>query len=48
MRKEARGFTLVEAMVAMAVVAVVAGVAIPSWQAARASAHASAARTEML
>ena len=48
MRMEARGFTLVEAMVAMAVVAVVAGVAIPSWQAARASAHASVARTEML
>ncbi|KGM55964.1 hypothetical protein N800_10035 [Lysobacter daejeonensis GH1-9] len=48
MRKEARGFTLVEAMASMAVLVVVAGVAIPSWRAARASAHAGRARTEML
>ena len=48
MRKDAAGFTLMEALASMAVVAVVAGIAIPSWQAARASAHAGQARTEML
>lgn len=48
MRKEARGFTLMEAMVSMAIVAIVAGIAIPAWSAARASAHAGRTRTEML
>lgn len=48
MRREAKGFTLVEAMITLAVVAVVLGIAVPSWQGARASVHASKARTEML
>lgn len=48
MCKEAKGFTLLEAMIALVVLAVVAGIAIPSWQAARATAHAVKARTEMV
>lgn len=48
MSKDAKGFTLLEAMIAMAVVAVLATIAIPSWQSARASVHASKTRTEML
>lgn len=48
MRKEANGFTLLEALIALAVAAVLAGVAIPTWQSARAAAQAGKARTEML
>ena len=48
MRKEAEGFTLLEALIVLALVAVLAGIAIPSWQAARATAHAGKTRTEML
>jgi type IV fimbrial biogenesis protein FimT len=48
MRKEANGFTLLEAVIAMAIAALLASIAIPSWQSARASAYAGKARTEML
>lgn len=48
MRKEARGFTLIETMVALVVLAIVASIAIPSWSAARAAAHAGKTRAEML
>lgn len=48
MHTDVKGFTLVEALIAAAVVAVLAGVAIPSWQSARASAYAGKARAEML
>jgi type IV fimbrial biogenesis protein FimT len=48
MQKEAAGYTLLEAVIAMAVVAVLASIAIPSWQSARATVHAGKTRTEML
>jgi type IV fimbrial biogenesis protein FimT len=48
MHKEVRGITLLEAIISMAVVAVLASIAIPSWQSARATAHAGKTRTEML
>lgn len=48
MYKGAKGFTLVEALIAMVVVAVLAGLAIPAWQSARASALAGKARAQML
>lgn len=48
MRKDASGFTLIEAVISMAVVALVAAIAIPSLQSARAAAQAAKARTEML
>lgn len=48
MSREAKGFSLLEAMIAMAVVAVLVSIAIPSWQSARATAHAGKTRAEML
>lgn len=48
MRTDVKGFTLLEAVIVTAVVAALAGAAIPAWQSARASASAGKARTEML
>ena len=47
MRKEAQGFTLVEMIIAVAVVAILVGIAAPAWTSARAAAYAGKARTGM-
>lgn len=48
MRRDANGFTLMEALIAVVIAGVIASIALPSLQSARASAYASQARAEML
>ena len=47
MRRKPAGFTLVEATVAMAVLGIGMGIAVPAWQGAVAATHAGAARTAL-
>jgi type IV fimbrial biogenesis protein FimT len=44
----ARGFTLLEALIAMAVVAILACVAVPAWSSAREAAHKGSAQAALL
>ena len=46
-RADGLGFTLLEALVSMAIVAVLVGVAVPAWSGAREAAHGLAARTAL-
>lgn len=43
-----RGFTLIEALIAMAVTSILVGTAVPAWSGASEAAHASSARTALL
>ena len=47
MRHALHGFTLIEALIAMAVVVVLLGVAVPAWSGAREAAHSLAAQAAM-
>jgi len=48
MSYRARGFTLVEALIALAVASVLIGTAVPAWTGAIEAAHASSARAALL
>lgn len=43
-----RGFTLIEALIAMAVVSILVGIAVPAWSGAVAATHAASARAALL
>ena len=43
-----RGFTLIEAMIAMVVVGILLGIAVPAWSGALEAAHATSARVALL
>ena len=48
MHRNRRGFTLIEAVIAMAIAGILLGVAVPAWQDAMARSRASATRGELL
>ena len=48
MHRNRRGFTLIEAVIAMAIAGILLGVAVPAWQDAMARSRASAARGELM
>ena len=48
MPRTAQGFTLLEALIAMTVVALLACVAVPAWSSAREAAHSSSAQAALL
>ena len=48
MHREGRGFTLIEAVVCMVVVALLVAMAVPAWSSALARSHAASARSALL
>lgn len=43
-----RGFTLIEVLIALAIVGILVGIAVPAWSGARAAVHAGSARAALL